>query len=389
MTMENGRATTEKRIVTRKPKPVTGTTNQENQQDHMQKEDRKGENGSVTDDESDEEVVASHAHRPGRFQCELPHAGFLDLLTIPGMDYIGYFGSSFTIALTMSTLVIFVLTGMATDLWLTSWVDIEDVKSNPHTTYYLGIYIFLSLFTTFSEGITNLAFMRGSWVAARKLHSLCVRGVLNTSIGWLEKTSIGRIMGRLSSDLDSLDQNISEPLKEFLDEAFKAVMMLSAITGILPFIAAPAIVLSMVGALVGEVYSRAIKMVKNIASSAQAPVISRLSETIDGMAVIRARSENFQSAFDATIFGLLYNSARAVAAQRDCVQWLKFRMSLLSALINVVAGVLALRASGSISAGLVGFSLAQASSLSNGLLRLVFKLNELNLSMQSVCQHYI
>lgn len=215
-----------------------------------------------------------------------------------------------------------------------------------------------------------------------------VQGVLNTSIGWLEKTSIGRIMGRLSSDLDSLDQNISEPLKEFLDEAFKAVMMLGAITGILPLIAAPAIVLSMVGAFVGEIYSRAIKMVKNIASSAHAPVISSLSETIDGMAVIRARSENVQCAFDETIFGLLYNSARAAAAQRDCDQWLKFRMSLLSALINVVAGVLALRASGSISAGLVGFSLAQASSLSNGLLRLVFKLNELNLSMQSVCQRY-
>lgn len=84
------------------------------------------------------------------------------VLTIPGMDDIGYFGSSFTIAVTMSTLVIFVLTGMATDLWLTSWVDIEDAKSNPHTTYYLAIYMFLSLFTTFSEGITNLAFMRGS-----------------------------------------------------------------------------------------------------------------------------------------------------------------------------------------------------------------------------------
>lgn len=78
VTMENGRATTEKRIVTRKPKPVTGTTNQETQQDHMQKEDRKDENGSATDDESDEEVVAFHAHRLGRFQCELPHAASPD-----------------------------------------------------------------------------------------------------------------------------------------------------------------------------------------------------------------------------------------------------------------------------------------------------------------------
>ncbi|KAJ4155618.1 hypothetical protein LMH87_000854 [Akanthomyces muscarius] len=368
VTMENGRATTEKRTVTRSPNSVTGAANREAAKHLAQTETSMEKTGSAPEDECDEEVATLQARHPGRFQW---------------MEYIGYFGNLFTIALTMSTLVIFILTGMATDLWLTSWVDIEDTQSNPHTAYHLGIYIFLSLFTTFSEGITNLAFMRGSWVSARKLHSLFVHAVLNTSIGWLEKTSIGGIMGRLSSDLDSLDQNTSEPLREFLDEAFKAIMMLGAITGILPLIAAPAIVLSMVGALVGEVYSRAIKMVKNIASSTQAPVISRLSETIDGMAVIRARSDNVQFAFDETIFGLLHNSARAAAAQRDCDQWLKFRMSLLSALINVVAGILALRASGHISAGLVGFSLAQASSLSNGLLRLVFKLNELNLSMQS------
>ncbi|OAA72657.1 ABC transporter [Akanthomyces lecanii RCEF 1005] len=368
VTMENGRATTEKRTVTRSPKSVTGAVNREAAKHLAQTETSMEKTGSAPEDECDEEVATLQARHPGRFQW---------------MEYIGYFGNLFTIALTMSTLVIFILTGMATDLWLTSWVDIEDTQSSPHTAYHLGIYIFLSLFTTFSEGITNLAFMRGSWVSARKLHSLFVHAVLNTSIGWLEKTSIGGIMGRLSSDLDSLDQNTSEPLREFLDEAFKAIMMLGAITNILPLIAAPAIVLSMVGALVGEVYSRAIKMVKNIASSAQAPVISRLSETIDGMAVIRARSDDVQSAFDETIFGLLHNSARAAAAHRDCDQWLKFRMSLLSALINVVAGIMALRASGHISAGLVGFSLAQASSLSNGLLRLVFKLNELNLSMQS------
>lgn len=312
----------------------------------------------------------------------------LAVLTLLGVEYIGYFGNSTTILLTMSSLALYILIGMATDLWLTSWVDVAHDESNRHATYYLGIYVLLSLLTPLSEGITSLAFTRGSWVAARKLHSSLIHALLNTSLGWLEKTSIGRIMGRLSSDLDSLDQNISQPLKEFFDETLRAILMLGAITGILPLIALPAMILSAVGAFVGEVYTRAIKSVKKIASAAQAPVISRLSETIDGMAVIRARGENVQSAFDETIFGLLLTSARAAAAQKDCDQWLKFRMSLLTALINVIAGITALRASGSISAGLVGFSLAQASSLSQGLLRVVFKLNELTLAMQSVCFFY-
>ncbi|KAJ3491272.1 hypothetical protein NLG97_g5628 [Lecanicillium saksenae] len=369
VTMKNGSATPATNTVNRQPKSFANPNSQDISCNSAKEAKKKGESDSGSKVKGEKGAPSPQIGCESRFQW---------------IEYISYFGTSFTIAMTSFSLVIFILAGMASELWLTSWVDIENRQSSSHATaYYLRVYVFLSLFTIFSDGVTNLAFMRGSWAAAGKLHSLFVHAVLNTSIGWLENTSLGHIMGRLSSDIDSLDQNVSEPLREFLDEALKAIMMLGAITGLLPLIVAPAIILSGVGALIGEAYSRAIKLVKKIASSAQAPVISRLSETMDGMVVIRARTENVQSAFDQTIFGLLYSSARAAAAQRDCDQWLKFRMSLLSALINVLAGVFALRARGSISAGLVGFSLAQASSLSNGLLRLIFKLNELNISLQS------
>ncbi|XWX01583.1 hypothetical protein V2A60_009611 [Cordyceps javanica] len=367
VTMKSGRATTTRQTTKRQPKSFTSHDAQIGPRDSVKEAKRKDERDSESESEDGNNAQPPRNRRTNRFQW---------------IEYISYFGT-FKITMTMSSFIIFILAGMASDFWLTSWVDIDNAKSNNTTAYYLGVYVFLSVFTILSDGLTNLAFMQGSWAAAGKLHSLFIHAVLNTSIGWLETTSLGHIMGRLSSDMDSLDQNVSEPLKEFLDEAFKAIMMLGTIAGILPLIVAPAIILSAVGALIGEAYSRAIRLVKNIASSAQAPVISRLSETMDGMVVIRARSKNVRSAFDQTIFGLLYNSARTAAAQRDCDQWLKFRMSLLSAFINVIAGLLALRARGGISAGLVGFSLAQASSLSQGLLRLIFKFNELNLSLQS------
>ncbi|KAJ6783379.1 hypothetical protein PWT90_06770 [Aphanocladium album] len=340
VTLEHGRATLANQSVSRKPKSVLSVENVA-LKPTVRKDDK---SDSDPDNKSEDDGAASTVPRRGRLQW---------------IEYIGYFGSSTTIALTTASLVIFILSGMATDLWLTSWVDAAVDTANRHAAYYLGVYVFLSLFTTFCEGVVTLMFTRGGWVAARTLHSTLVRAVLNTSIGWLEKTSIDRIMGRISSDLDSLDQGISEPLRE--DSASASV----------------------VGALVGDMYTRAVKFVKSIASSAQAPVISRLSETLDGMAVIRARGDHVRFAFDEAIWGLLHDSARAAAAQKDCEQWLKFRMSLLSALINGTAGVLALRASGSISHGLVGFSLAQASALSRGLLRVVFKLNDLNVSMLS------
>lgn len=384
VTMDNGKATGKKNTVTRVPKQFSASSSDEKPSEFV-RNTQKNPSEDESDDGSEDETSVQHTKGHGRLQC-MPTLSILlsALLTIQGIEYMGYFGNPFTIFLTVFTLVIYILSEMGTDYWLSAWVDTEDARANRHTAYYLGIYVLLRLFSTFGEGLTYMVFMRGSWIAARTLHSLFVRAVLGTNITWLERTSIGPIMSRLSSDLDSLDQSISEPLKDFFDEIFKAALMLAAVSGILPLIVAPAILLSLVGALVGELYSRAIKFIKNIASSAQSPVISRLSETLSGMAVIRARDNSVQHAFDETIYGLLYDSARAAAAQKDCDQWLKFRIAMLSALINTCAGVLALQATGSKSAGLVAFSLSQASALSRGLLRLVFKLNDLNLAMQSV-----
>jgi ABC-type multidrug transport system fused ATPase/permease subunit len=266
---------------------------------------------------------------------------------------------------------------------MSNWVDTAESHLEKSTAYYLGIYVLLSLVSTLSDGMTYLTFMRGSWVASKRLHAELVSAITHTSLFWLEKTSIGKIMNRLSDDIDTLDQSISEPLKDFLDELFKAMLMLGAVSGIIPLILAPVFLLSMIGIYVGDIYSRAIAEVKNLVSSAQAPVTSRLAETVEGAMVIRARN-GVQPILDKKIYHLLYTSVKTAAVQRDCDQWLRFRLNSLAAIMNVLAGICALYTTGSISAGLVGFSLSQASSMSQGILRLIFKLNDLNASMLSV-----
>jgi len=195
-------------------------------------------------------------------------------------------------------------------------------------------------------------------------------------------------MNRLSSDIEDLDQSLSEPLKDFFDELFKVFLMLCAISGIIPLIVVPAILCSIIGVLVGDVYSRSMTIIKPLVSKAEAPVLSCLSETMDGAMIIRARSD-VQSAFDEAIRRLLYTSMKAASAQKDCDQWLKFRLNGLSATISICAGICAVYLTGSMSAGLVGFSLTQTSSMSAGILRLVFKLNDLDAVMQSVGNYNI
>lgn len=294
-----------------------------------------------------------------------------------------YFGSPIEILLTASTLVLYNGTELATNLWMSRWVDTADQGSINETPFYLGIYIALSLAGTFSEGIVLLSFMRGTWVAAKRLHAELVSAVMNVSLSWFKDNPAGRVINRLSGDMDSLDQNIAEPLTEFLDQIIKNVLLLGAVTSILPAFVVPATVLSALGAVLGEVYSRSTVFIKRLVASSHSPVVSHISESLDGMAVIRANSDML-GVFNAKLNRSLYASAQATAAKNECDQWLKFRINALAALIIVPAGLLALSQQGIISAGLVGFSVSRASEMSSSILRLVFEMNELNVEMQAV-----
>lgn len=82
--------------------------------------------------------------------------------------------------------------------------------------------------------------MRGSWVAAKHLHSEPISSVLGVSLSWFIKNP-------------------------------------------------PAAVLSAVGTLFAEVYSGTSVFIKRLVSSSQSPLLSQTSESLKGLAMIRAR----------------------------------------------------------------------------------------------------
>jgi len=295
-----------------------------------------------------------------------------------------YFGRPLVVLLTLSTLIFSNCMVLGTTLWVSRWVDATAHDDNgSNTAFYLGLCVVLNFATAISEGCVYLAFQRGCWVAAKRLHTDLVSAVMKVPLSWFMNNPVGRVINRLSADMNSLDQSIAEPLTEFLDQSIRSVLMMGAVTSIIPIFVIPATLLSALGALLGEIYSRTTVLVKRVVSSSQSPVISHVSESLDGLAVIRARSD-MPEVFGAKLNRLVYASARASAAQIECDQWLKFRTNALAALINFSAGLLAISRQRSMSAGLVGFSLSRASEMSSSILQHVFRMNELNIEMQAV-----
>jgi len=262
------------------------------------------------------------------------------------------------IALTVSTLFIFTLSEQGTNYWMSLWVDQgKNIEGDNSTVFYLGIYMMISLFSTAMEGVVFLSFMRGSWVVAKTLHAKAVSAVMNAPLSWFGEHPVGRIVNRLSEDMDSLDQSIAEPLTDFLDECVKVLLKMSTVVSVLPSFIIPATFLSALGALVGEIYSRAAVFIQ--ASRVVQPVSHSFPHFIQsGWLGNHSSPERNVRTPNEKLNNLLYDSARAMVAQRECDQWLKFRTNSIKALINVLAGILALSGPRNISAGLVAFSVS-------------------------------
>lgn len=290
--------------------------------------------------------------------------------------------------MTMAVMLAQTVAELIKNYWLSVWVDHDEGDVSATAAFYLSIFVALSVASETIDAICFWTFIRGAWYAARTLHERMVHALFNVSLAWYTEHPVGRVINRLSGDIETLDQQVIGTVFVTVRAIILSVMMLSAITLILPIFMGPTVVLAALGILVGVVYNQNAIFLKQLVSASQSPILSSFSEGLNGMAVIRATS-SLPSLFSEQLGRLLSTSAEAGVSQIDADQWIKFRMNTISGLINVCAAFLAIWESDRLSAGVVGFCLSQASEISSAILMLVFQVSELNLQMQTVRKRYI
>lgn len=180
----------------------------------------------------------------------------------------------------------------------------------------------------------------------------------------------------------SLDNRLYRLLQDALSLAFKLLLRLGAISSVMPVFLLPGLVSCVLGILVGEAYTRTAVVVKRLVSSSQSPVFSQFADDMLGIQVIRAR-KGMPQAFGNLLAERLRLYNRATENQYNLNRWVGVRIDFITAVVTVFAGWLAMSKVGTISAGLVGFSLNSASELSETILQMVRVMNELEVELQS------
>lgn len=134
-------------------------------------------------------------------------------------------------------------------------------------------------------------------------------------------------------------------------------------------------------------YTRTAVAVKRLLASSQSPLFSQFADSLAGIAIIRARS-GMSTTFGDQLAQKLRIYSVAAESSYNCNRWVALKIDMATTLVTVAAGSIAIAQAGTVAAGLVGFSLTNATvSISRSLQAIVRKLLIMSADVEQL-DHY-
>ena len=263
----------------------------------------------------------------------------------------------------------------------------EPAPGMDRTKYYLFHYILLVFLFILVSTLRDLLQYYISLRASRLLYSRVLHGLLYACPRFFDVTPIGRIMNRLSKDVETVDQDMAPSLRMMIE----AVVTLAAILGIICW-ATPSF-LYMAGFVlilyyvIASLYLGSSRELKRIESVERSPLFTLLGETLAGTITIRAFGDS-----ERVIRRCLHvvdRTHRAFLYLWYENRWLSMCVDFMGAIVTCITATLLVTTGAD--AALTGFTLAYAVLIVQTVLRIVrrYTTTEINLNSVERLQEYL
>ncbi|KAG0368491.1 hypothetical protein BGX24_002797 [Mortierella sp. AD032] len=167
--------------------------------------------------------------------------------------------------------------------------------------------------------------------ASYTLHSDLISKIFRVPSAFFDTTPLGRIINRISSDLQGIDDKLPWALDEVLYWGVRLIASITIISVSTPafLIALPVFVTAV--AVIQKYYIASSRAVKRIFHVSKSPVFQHFNETLGGVTTIRAMG--LQDRFKDANCELLLTHVNAHVAYSYCIRWVEVRLQCLSAFV--------------------------------------------------------
>ena len=211
----------------------------------------------------------------------------------------------------------------------------SDPSKESYNDYGAAYYIFLSVFSLGIINFVKALIIKLSLVKiGRQLHSRMVFRVLHSSVvNFLQRTPLGVILNRFSTDLNNIDNNFSEVYIQITYLIFGVIGTSSVILfGVTSFwILVPLVLYIVITFWISYLYLLAKRETSRLVLTSQSPVIGLANSSTRGGPLIR--SLHLEGYFNQMMSHRIEENTKNLILNVALESWFDFRVELLQALV--------------------------------------------------------
>ncbi|KAI9348568.1 P-loop containing nucleoside triphosphate hydrolase protein [Obelidium mucronatum] len=341
--------------------------------------DEKKEKKSTEETSAAGKDVPEPAKHVTQMQVEIRQNGKISSSVF--MSYFKSSGSNVFLLVTLTSLVFTQAARLANDIWLVEWTQFAypGLSKEGYMLTYAGLTVLqaLSLLTY------SLLFAVGGIQASKSLHDAVFSRIMKCSVGFFDQTPIGRIVNRLSRDVDYVDNSIYDAIRLLfysILQVISAFSLVSYITGGV-FIAA---LIPMIAIYVGIqiIYRATSRELKRIESISRSPLYAHISECMSGLSTIRAYND--ESRFIHKTHVLVDANSSPMYMLFTGQRWIQFRLDCIGNVLVLSAAMYAAASRATINPSQIGLALSYLLQCTALLNMTVFQIVEVEIQLNAV-----
>ncbi|KAG0359172.1 hypothetical protein BGZ54_010080 [Gamsiella multidivaricata] len=245
---------------------------------------------------------------------------------------------------------------------------------------YLGVYILLSALAMAFATVTNYYVIFGGLAASRVIHQQLLHKVTRAKVRFFDTTPIGRIINRFSSDMSTIDDEVSNNLQQLFASFVTIVGIIVIISANMPIFMIAAVFIVAIYAVIGALYVPISRDLKRLNSNSKSPILNHFNETLTGIATIRAYG--VEKRFMSKNLINLDNNNRTFFLLWSTNRWLHWRVDVAGASVAFITGILVLQNWGKIAPGWAALSMTYSLMFTGTIVWVIriYAMNEMNLN---------
>ncbi|XP_072179239.1 ATP-binding cassette sub-family C member 9-like [Diadema setosum] len=297
---------------------------------------------------------------------------------------VGYVMTAFILV----TVVIRAAAQIGTNFWLSSWseydLNVTGTSSSKSSGYWIGGYAGLSVATIILTSFNIILVAFGALAASTNIHYTLLRNIICIPMRFFDTTPIGRILNRLSSDTQLIDQRLVHCLRLLVNlfaNVFSALIVQIIVVWYFGVFIVP-ICLAFFGLLV--YYISTSRELQRCESVSRSPIFAHFSETLGGLSTIRAYKE--EGRFFDTIIDRINTNNTVFLYLLTSMRWVAVRLDFLGDIVVFISSLCVLLGAAylGVDSSLVGLAISYSLEVSLYMNFAVRQCSEVELQMNGV-----